>query len=64
MMDVDMTRMRRGTAVIDHGNDSQVVLIERSWSGLSPNKTEFSKDRPEVLGNFGSLTSPDELSFG
>ena len=62
MLNVDVSGVRSGFVLIDHGNGRDVVFIERCWTFLWD--TEFMKDGTKVFGNLGSMHSSNELGFG
>lgn len=62
VLNVNVTRTRRGTTGVDHLDGRFVIFIERCRTILR--KTELAKDRTKVLGNFGSFDGGEKFGLG
>lgn len=62
MLDINVSRARRGSVLIDHGDGGLVVYVERSRTILS--KSQLSQDGAKVLGNFCSTDGSYKFALG
>jgi hypothetical protein len=61
VFDIDVVSLRSGTMLIDHSNDSFMVLIEKSRA--RDRKAKIQEDRLNVIRNLATMNSSNELGF-